>query len=134
MLRSTPEVGLKATPDDFRKEKRTRVVNDETDIILLWRGTDTVHAVQRAIDEDRLVEVTLPNNMHHVLFAHFHPQETGAGAKVLDVTGGPELLETIADIAGLKEWDELVEPARDHGYLVQLSNPALIVLRPKTSG
>ena len=90
---------------------------------LLWRGTQGLPEVEAAIARGEEVEITLPHDTHHALFAHLYPAAAPSDADSIDAVGGAELLHAMAGVAGLAELELLREPVRRARYWVELTSP-----------
>jgi hypothetical protein len=100
-----------------------------------WSGRDTLVAGRAALARGLPVEIHLPANYHHALFARIHPEAAPAGAETLDVQGGPELLAKIAEIDGLQEFGLLFTPASETQARVHIRSPSpTVIVAPVVSG
>lgn len=93
-------------------------------INLTWRGRETVDAAQAAIVDRHDVEVQLPADFHHAMFARFYPDAAPGTVEALDVQGGAEILARAADIRGLDALAQLQEPVRRGHASVRLVSPS----------
>lgn len=100
---------------------------------LEWNGHDTLVAVRAALMQRLLVEIHLPANYHHALFARIRPDAPPAGAETLDVNGGPELLAEVAHVDGLQEFGQLFVPASETQTRVQIRSPSPTVIMTPTA-
>lgn len=105
-------------------------------IELPWRGEETIANAPRLLDKARQVKITLPANYNHSLFSVFHPEAQPGNTEVVDVSGGRELLATVASIKGLEGIARLADelPARELNIQV-ISPPAIMItLGPRATG
>jgi hypothetical protein len=103
-------------------------------IELSWRGQETIADTPRLLDQAREVKITLPANYNHSLFSVFHPGAPPGHPEAVDVSGGRELLATVASIKGLEGIARLADglPAEEVTIRV-ISPPAiLITLGPRS--
>ncbi|MBE0626499.1 MAG: hypothetical protein IH606_16995 [Burkholderiales bacterium] len=105
-------------------------MDDMPVVKLVWHGTETAHAAAQAIAGGRQVKITLPANFHHALFVRVHPAQSAASMEILDVSGGAELLRTVALVAGLEALDRLAAPLERAAYRVHLADPAVLTFAP----
>jgi hypothetical protein len=98
-------------------------------IQLLWGGQVTTRKIQSLIGQSAYIEIQLAPEYNHVLFSRLHSAAAQAGPEDIDITGGPELLETIAVIKGLESLSELVEPLADAGASVHIESPPRIIIQ-----
>jgi hypothetical protein len=95
---------------------------------LPWRGVETIEAARTAIARQHPVELQLPASFHHAVYACFNPPAARTPAERLDLCGGPELLQQLAQISGLDALAELQsELANAHGA-VRVVSPAPTVV------
>jgi hypothetical protein len=90
---------------------------------LRWPGARTLKAARAAIRNGDPVEIELPLEVHYALFKHLHPQQAQGGSEDIDVSGGAELLEPIATVAGLEELKNLTAAVRRSHYQLHLTSP-----------
>ena len=103
-------------------------------IELSWRGQETIADTPRLLDQAREVKITLPANYNHSLFSVFHRGAPPGHLEAVDVSGGRELLATVASIKGLEGIARLADglPAEEVTIRV-ISPPAiLITLGPRS--
>ncbi|NIP71825.1 MAG: hypothetical protein GWO16_01775 [Gammaproteobacteria bacterium] len=74
---------------------------------LMWEGSETVHAATEALRRNEDVELELPGNFHHALFAHMYPDAASGALEDVDMTGGAELIARLAELKGLEPLVEL---------------------------
>jgi hypothetical protein len=97
-------------------------------IELPWRGQETIANTPRLLDKARQVKITLPANYNHSLFSVFHPGAQPGNTEVVDVSGGPELLGTVASIKGLEAVAGLAGRLPAEEVTVQVVSPPAIVI------
>jgi hypothetical protein len=95
----------------------------KTILALRWPGTDTLKAARAAIRSRAAVEIELPLEVHYALYKHLHPDRPHAPAEAIDASGGAELLDPIATVAGLKDLERLAPAVRRGHYCVRLISP-----------
>lgn len=99
---------------------------------LTWRGHETVETVQLLLLHATQIEIFLPQDYNHILFQTFHPLDTSSKLEINNLEGGPELLENIAGIEGLKEFSELIDPLAELEASVHVfTPPAVVILIPR---
>jgi hypothetical protein len=101
------------------EEKKTR---------LLWRGNETIETILGLIQSPVCIEIDLPMDYHHALFSKLNPDAEQGSPEVIDISGGPELLERIAVIKGLEYLKILVTRLSKTHTTIQLSDPARIMI------
>ncbi len=101
------------------EEQRTR---------LLWHGHETIETILGLVQTPVCIEVDLPIDYHHALFSKLNPDAEQGSPEIIDVRGGPELLERIATIKGLEYLKLLITPLSNTRTTVQLSDPARIII------
>ncbi len=62
----------------------------------------TFAEIAAGLAENGRVEVLLPSNFNHALFAHFYP-DAPAGVEAFDINGGAEVLQRAAELDGLDD-------------------------------
>jgi hypothetical protein len=105
-------------------------------IELPWRGEETIANTPRLLDKARQVKITLPANYNHSLFSVFHPEAQPGNTEVVDVSGGRELLATVASIKGLEGIARLSDELPAQRLNIQVISPPAIVitLGPRSTG
>lgn len=97
---------------------------------LRWSEFESAEQVEELLARYRHVEIQLPPDFHHVLFSRLRPGAELAGQEQLDISGDGSLIDTIAQIKGLKELGLLKRVISDTGATVQLLSPVpLVILR-----
>jgi hypothetical protein len=89
---------------------------------LHWKGFESVPRVVAQLSRRRAITLSLPGNFHHALTVRFSPKARLHG--MLDITGGFELLEKLAGIAGLHDFADLAGPVAAAGAKVRIRSPA----------
>jgi hypothetical protein len=107
-------------------------MSKEANLNLMWRGEETIQEAVAAVDAGRPVSVILPENFHHALYGRLRPGDDRSHVETLDVSGGAEILEAMAGVAGLEQLRALAQPVRARGYRVRLGDPAALELTPPT--
>lgn len=97
---------------------------------LLWQGSASIDRCAELLRAGRTVELQLPSNFNHALFAELHGDVPTPQAERLDVAGGPDLLSRIARIDGLESLQGLQPSARDSAAEVRIVSPARLVIGP----
>lgn len=102
---------------------------------LAWAGRETVGPVLDTLKRRGKVEITLPQSLHHALFRRLHPGPDNAVAEIVNQTGGPELVDILATLAGLDALAELAGALGEAGYRLHVVSPApvLSLLPPETA-
>lgn len=91
---------------------------------LIWEGSETLHHAAELIRQRSDVELQLPSELHFALFTHFYPTEERTQPDAIDVSGGTEILEKVAEVRGLEQIRELIEPTAHAGAEVQVVSPS----------
>jgi hypothetical protein len=95
---------------------------------LTWRGQETVEAVPPLLDHAEQIEIDLPAGYNHSLFRLLRPDAPPVQLEETDVSGGPQLLASIASIKGLEELSKLIGPLTMARAAVRVSSPPKIVI------
>ena len=95
---------------------------------LTWRGRETVEALPPLLDHAEQIEIDLPAGYNHSLFRLLRPDAPPVQLEETDVSGGPQLLASIASIKGLEELSKLIEPLTAARAAVRVSSPPKIVI------
>lgn len=103
---------------------------------LLWRGTETIGAACDTLARHGRVEVQLPTDFHHAVFARLHPHAPPGQVEEVDVSGGAELIARISSIPGLDALARLEQPvAAAHARVRVVSpSPKLLITAPSAAG
>lgn len=94
---------------------------------LTWGGKGTSAYAIEALQQQAKVEIALPASIHHALFSRLYPDAGTAAVEAVDVSGGAELVATLATLSGLEAMTELVEPLARWGYRVHLISPGPVL-------
>ncbi|RRQ20688.1 hypothetical protein [Thiohalobacter thiocyanaticus] len=95
--------------------------------ILNWEGNETIAEAKRLIDQRTPLELQLPPDLHFALFSRLCAEERNQPESV-EIEGGPELLEQIAQISALAALADLVVPLREAGAGVRVISPSPAIL------
>lgn len=100
---------------------------------LQWHADRTLPEVEAAMTRGDAVEIALPAGTHHALYMHMRPGAAPGEGASFQATGGPELLEALAGVAGLQDLAAFAEPMRRAGYSLMLASPepTLVLLPPE---
>jgi hypothetical protein len=93
-----------------------------------WRGRETVEAARSAIARRDRIALQLPAGFHHAVYAHFRAHDLQAVAERLDVTGGAEVLQRLAQIEGLDGLAQLAADVANAHASVRLLSPTPTVI------
>jgi len=99
---------------------------DET--VFTWRGKETVDAVLGNLLPPARVEIVLPVNYNHALFAGLNPEADTAQMEELDIEGDVMLLRKVAGLRGLEDLAALIEPLSGLAATVTVLSPPRIVI------
>ncbi|MBU1395176.1 MAG: hypothetical protein KKE84_03415 [Gammaproteobacteria bacterium] len=99
---------------------------DET--VFTWRGKETVDAVLGNLLPPARVEIVLPVNYNHALFAGLNPEADTAQTEELDIEGDVMLLRKVAGLRGLEDLAALIEPLSGLAATVTVLSPPRIVI------
>ncbi|ADE14344.1 conserved hypothetical protein [Nitrosococcus halophilus Nc 4] len=91
---------------------------------LIWNGMETIYTAKQLLREQRNIALKLPPDFHHTLFSHFHPDANPRQVDTVDTSGGPELLEKIAEIRGLEEITHLIPLVTETGAKIHVVSPS----------
>lgn len=93
---------------------------------LPWRGVETIEAARAALAAKQSVELHLPAGFHHAVYAHFRRELESA--EQVDVSGGVELLQRLAEIRGLDPLADLEPSITQAHAAVRVLSPSPTVL------
>jgi hypothetical protein len=99
---------------------------------LQWHA-EHLPEVEAALSRGDAVEIALPAGTHHALYMHMRPAAVPGEGASFEATGGAELLDALAGVAGLEDLARFVEPLARAGYSVMVSSPdpTLVLLPPE---
>lgn len=100
----------------------------EERIQLLWHGKATVDEIRSLLGQAAHIEVQLAPEYNHVLFSRLQPAAAQADTEDIHITGGAELLETVAGISELEAFSELVEPLAQAGATLRIESPPRVII------
>ena len=92
-----------------------------------WRGEATIPEISEALSDNGRVDLVLPANFNHALFAHLYPG-TAAGAEEIDIQGGPELLHSVAGVDGLDDLLALKDLAEAVDARIRIISPPRLIM------
>lgn len=110
------------------EQDRESKMDKEPLIELPWHGQETIANAPRLLDQARQVKITLPANYNHSLFSVFHPGAPPGHPEAVDVSGGRELLATVASIKGLEGIARIADGLPAEGVMVQVVSPPAIMM------
>lgn len=97
--------------------------------VFTWRGPQTLDDIMGSLVPPTRLEIVLPVNFNHALFAHLHPDDDTAQTEVLDIEGDETLLHKIAMLRGLEALAALIEPlSRLETTVTVLSPPRIVIV------
>ena len=97
-------------------------------IRLHWHGPDTVDAASSLLVEGLTIELFFPANYHHAFSSHLNLDSSKKLTEDLSIENGPDLLCRIAEIHGLENVADLIQPAVEAGATIRLKNPAIVII------
>lgn len=100
--------------------------HDETSFT--WRGRQTVDDILDRLAPPTRLEITLPENYNHALFAALNPEANVAQAEALNIEGDVMLLRKVARLRGLEDLAALIEPLSGLAATVTVLSPPRIVI------
>ena len=92
-----------------------------------WRGEATIPEISEALNDNGRVDLVLPANFNHALFARLYPG-TAAGAEEIDIRGGPELLRSVASVDGLDDLRTLMDLAETVDARIHVISPPRLIM------
>lgn len=92
--------------------------------ILVWEGNETIAEAIRLIGQRTTLELQLPPDLHFALFSRLCTGQERNQPEAIEIEGGSELLEQIAQINALKALAGLVTPLREAGAGVRIISPS----------
>ena len=103
-------------------------MDEESRIKLSWSGRASADRIQNLLGKPGCIEIRLAPEYNHALYSRLHSAAAQAGAEDIDMTGGAELLETVAGIRGLEDFSQLVEPLAQTGASVHIESPPRVII------
>jgi len=129
MIRVPADWAGRSTAEAMKPEQdRESKMDKEPLIELPWHGQETIANAPKLLDQARQVKITLPANYNHSLFSVFHPGAPPGHPEAVDVSGGRELLVTVASIKGLEGIARLADGLPAEGVMVQVVSPLAIIM------
>ena len=104
------------------------LMNEDLLIRLLWNGAATAQTIKSMFRHSARIEVELPDNYNHALFARLHSGASPTQPERIDVSGGAELLARIAEVKGLEGFAELAEPVAKWCASVHVQSPPKVLI------
>lgn len=102
---------------------------------MAWRGKQSADEAALALARAQVVELELSPDLHHALFGKLCPAASAGAAGRIDMSGGPELLRSAAEIRSLEPLAALAEAVSEFGAEVRLiSPPPRFVIQPREDG
>ncbi|MBI5040004.1 MAG: hypothetical protein HZB57_01975 [Gammaproteobacteria bacterium] len=98
-------------------------MNDKPEERLIWEGQTTLTALYGLVQGRVSFELQLAPDYHFALFRHLYPDANAAEPELIDVSGGADLLDKVAEIQGLNELAELAAPIAAAGGRVHIQSP-----------
>jgi len=95
-----------------------------TPTTVIWPSQGASDALRAALASRRPLIVALPADLHHALFAHLYPEAAPGDPEDIDLSGGAELLDRIAEVASLEPLADLLQPAARNRYRVRVQSPS----------
>jgi len=95
---------------------------------LLWRGQETAERIRSLIAPATAIDIQLPGDYHHALFQTLYPAAPPGEPQIVDASGDPVLLGTIATINGLEDLRGLMAPLTEAGATVRISGRARVTI------
>lgn len=100
--------------------------HDET--AFAWRGKQTVDDILNGLVPPNRVEIILPENYNHALFAALSPEANITQAEALNIEGDVTLISKVARLRGLEDLAALIEPLSALEATVTVLSPPRIVI------
>lgn len=95
---------------------------------LIWEGSETMHRAAELIQQKSDIELQLPQELHFALFTHLYPRKERTQPDEIDFSGGAEVLEKVAEMQGLEQIRELIDPVSRSGAAVQVVSPSPAII------
>lgn len=92
-----------------------------------WGGRGSVERALEVLERFGRVELELPPDLHHTLFAHLDAGDGPPGLELLDLDGDVELLRRLARVRQLASLAGLADAPLVAGAVVSLRSPAPLV-------
>lgn len=96
--------------------------------VFSWRGKETADAILASLVPPARVEIVLPANYNHALFAGLNPETDAAQTEELNIEGDVMLLRKVAGLRGLEDLAALIEPLSGLAATVTVLSPPRIVI------
>lgn len=91
---------------------------------LRWNGQESVREAGEHILRGNDVELELPANLHHALFAHLNPYAEPGEPEDVDFSDDTALLERVAQIRGFEDIAALCDPVSQTHARVRVVSPS----------
>jgi hypothetical protein len=104
------------------------IVEGNNKIVLNWRGKETIEAALSRLSSPGRVEIVLPVDYNHALFARLNPDAEPARQEDLNVEGDETLLREVSSLHGLEALAGLIEPLSRVSAKVTVVSPPRIVI------
>lgn len=101
---------------------------DNTQAEFIWRGRETVDAVLASLTPPARIEIVLPANYNHALFAQLNPKAEAAQPEELNLEGDVSLLREITQVRGLEALADLIGPLSTLNAVIGVLSPPRIMI------
>lgn len=91
---------------------------------LQWEGKKTIELARAAMERAEWIEIKLPANFNHTLFCHFRPNAIPGEVEQVEITGGAEILSSLAKVRLLEDFNNLVDTAASRQAELKLVSPS----------
>ena len=91
---------------------------------LIWEGQSTLGKLCELVQARMNFELQLAQDYHFALFRHLYPDAPSGEPDLVDVSGTAELIGKVAEIRGLEQLADLVEPVTAAQAKVHIQSPA----------
>ncbi len=88
-----------------------------------WSGRRAVDESIAHLREGAEIVLELPLAVHHALVARLRPGAASRESEPLEVSDGPEILDAVADIAGLEDIARLRDCLKGTDWRVTVASP-----------
>lgn len=101
---------------------------------IAWDGGRSVARVSEALRRGRAVQIELSTELHEAALCRLVTDEDRDAEPVLEIRGGHELVDELADVDALAAMAELTEPVRDNGYRIAVTSAAPVIFIEPSPG
>lgn len=104
------------------------------EVVIAWDGAGSVTRVSDALRRGRAVQLELSTELHEAALSRLVTDEDRDAEPVLEIRGGHELIEKLADVDALAPMTNLTKPVRENHYRIAVTSAAPVIFIEPSSG